>query len=109
MNEKIMQLYPNTNPLVLDVYKGIAIDLIESYLKNINVSVKKEEIESKYESALLLVVCNAIEGKNTNNIKQMSQGNKSITYGENKAFIISDDVKALLPLPRVKMMGWYYV
>lgn len=35
----------------------------------------------------------------------MSQGNKSVTYGENKAFIISDDVKALLPLPRVKMMG----
>lgn len=105
MNEKIIKLYPNTNPLVIDVYKGIAIDLIESYLKNINVVVKKEDIESKYESALLLVLCNALEGKSTGNVKQMSQGNKSVTYGDNKAFIISDDVKALLPLPRVKMMG----
>lgn len=105
IDEKIAKLYPKTNPLVLDVYKDIAIDLIKSYLDSINVTNKKEEIEVKYESALLLVLCNAIEGKSTGNVKQMSQGNKSVTYEEGKAFTISNDVKALLPLPRVKMMG----
>lgn len=105
MVQKIMMLYPEVNILQVEIYKEMGIDLILNYLININVKVKKTEVETKYSSALLKLICNMIECSKTNNIKQMSQGSKSVTYAKTEGFIIGDDIKSLLPLPRVKMMG----
>lgn len=105
MIDKIMILYPVVNILQAEIYKDLAIDLIYNHLTNINIKVNKSEIEVKYSSALLKLVCNMIEASKTNNIKQMSQGSKSVTYAKTEGFIIGDDIKSLLPSARVKMMG----
>ena len=105
MVEKIMMLYPGANVLQIEIFKEMAKDLIFNYLSGINVKVIKDEIESKFSSALLKLICNMIEASKTNNIKQISQGSKSVTYAKTEGLIITDDIKVLLPVPRVKMMG----
>lgn len=105
MLEKIMMLYPNVNILQVEIYKDMGIDLIYNYLITINIKVKKEDVEIKYSSALLKLICNIIDASKTNNVKQISQGSKSVTYSKTEGFVISEDVKSLLPLQRVKLMG----
>ena len=88
----------------LNIYINIAIEIIKKYLNND--AFDNSYIEENFSMAIILIVNNAYECKrngNAVNIKSISQGSRSITYGEDKAFCINDDVKALLPVPYIKL------
>ncbi len=87
----------------LKLYISMAITLIKKYLNNENFD--DSYIEENFDMAIILIVSNAYEYKksgNKGNIKSISQGARNITYGDNTAFCITDDVKALLPVPYIK-------
>ncbi|NFL87476.1 phage head-tail connector protein [Clostridium botulinum] len=87
----------------LNLYIKMAITLIKKYLNNENFD--DSYIEENFSMAIILIVSNAYEYKksgNKGNIKSISQGARNITYGDNTAFCITDDIKALLPAPYIK-------
>lgn len=102
IDEKIEILCPSLDEEKVSIYKEQGASLIRHYL---NVKDSTELIIKKYESALLQIIYNVVEGSKINNIKQMSQGSKNITYVDSKAFMVTEDVKSLLPAPFVKLMG----
>lgn len=88
----------------LNIYIGIAKALIKKYLNND--AFDDSYIEENFSMAIILIVTNAYECKKNGsggNIKSISQGARSITYGEDKAFCINDDIKAMLPTPYIKL------
>ncbi|MBW6408973.1 head-tail connector protein [Clostridium weizhouense] len=88
----------------LKLYISMAITLIKKYLNNDNFD--NSYIEENFSMAIILIVSNAYEYKksgNKGNIKSISQGARNVAYGDNTAFCITDDVKALLPVPYIKM------
>nr|WP_308691989.1 hypothetical protein [uncultured Terrisporobacter sp.] len=101
--EKIMKLYPNQDINKVRIYKSMGIDSIRQYLNN---KESDDEIESKYKSALLLYLINVIEYSKNKGVSTIKQGNKSVTYtSDRKAFQLTSDVKGLLPMPRIRVMG----
>lgn len=88
----------------LNIYISIAVTLIKNYLNND--VLDDQYIKDNYSSAMIMIVTNAYECKkngNKGNIKSSTQGARSVTYGEDKAFCINNDIKALLPVPYVQM------
>jgi hypothetical protein len=102
LDEKILILYPELEINKLSVYKDMGIDVIRNYL---NTKESNEAILQKYENALLQLIGNKVQSDTTNGIKSYSMSKTSITYGEDKGFRITDDIKSLLPTPYVKLMG----
>lgn len=101
--EKIQDLYPNENIDKINIYINIGVNLIREYL---NVNDSNEEIEFKYENALLLFLINSIEYSSDKGILSKKQGNKSVTYANyRKALTLNSDVKALLPCTKLNIMG----
>lgn len=91
-----------------DLYKKIAIDKCMLYFQeNLKIEITQEVMEELYASALFLLISNAFDFEKTKGIKSIKQGNKSITYNpyENKLFSMTDEIKSLLPLPRVRFKG----
>lgn len=103
--EKIKILYPNVDINKITLYEELATDLIKIYLESINIDEINEDIKIKYSSALFKMIYNAIENEGESNIKQKSQGSKSVTYNTDRFLIVSDDIKGLLPAPRVRFLG----
>lgn len=85
----------------LNIYISMAVTLIKNYLNND--LLEDQYIKDNYSTAITLIVTNAYECKRNGNIKSITQGARSLTYGEDKAFCINDDIKALLPIPYVKL------
>lgn len=88
----------------INIYINMATEVIKKYLSND--AFDNSYIQDNFSMAIILIVTNAYECKkngNAGNIKSISQGSRSITYGEDKAFCINDDVKALLPVPYIKL------
>ena len=86
----------------LNLYIDIAIDSIKSYLNN--PKFDNDYIKENFQSAIIELVCKAYMSKNTKNIKQMSQGSRSVTYSDtNTGFKITDDIAELLPSPYLKL------
>ena len=94
---------------VLDIYKNRAITVIKNYL-NVE-SYDSEYIETTFADAIIELVYNAYIVKGKENIQSESQGSRSIvykdftSYADSSIFTITQSIKALLPLPSVKMMG----
>jgi hypothetical protein len=90
----------------LNIYISMAITLIKNYLNN---DVFDDAyIQDNFSMAIILIVTNAYECKkngNGGNIKSITQGARSVTYGEDKAFCINEDVKAILPVPYIKLFN----
>lgn len=86
---------------ILKIYIRRAITTIQNYLNNEKYT--KEYIEENFQDAIIAIVTNAYETKNSNNIKSVTQGNRSVTYAENTAFYITDNIANLLPTPYVRM------
>lgn len=101
-DEKVQILYPEIEINKLLIYKDMGIDIIKNYL---NTMESNEVVLKKYESALLQLVGNKVQSDGANGIKSYSMSKTSITYGEDRGFRITDDIKALLPPPYVKLMG----
>ena len=87
----------------LNIYTKMAATLIKKYLNNDNFD--DSYIEENFSIAIVLIVTNAYECKKNGsggNIKSMTQGSRSVSYGDDKAFCINDDIKAMLPIPYIK-------
>lgn len=80
-----------------------AILVIKNYL---NKDLTDDYILNNYDLAVDQLINNAakLENIKTPGVKSMSEGNQSITYESNvNPWVITDDVKALLPNPYVRM------
>lgn len=91
----------------LTIFKNRAITFVKNYLKN---SIYDAiYIEANFADALVELVYNAYSLKGKENIQSESQGSRSITYkgftsyADGSTFTITQDVKALLPLPSIRM------
>ena len=81
----------------------MAIIAIRRYL---NKGFTDEEIKEKFDLAIKVLINNAEYLMNTkvSGVTSMSQGSQSMTFKEGiEAFTITDDVKALLPRPYIKL------
>ena len=88
----------------LKIYISTAEKMIINYLNNDNIN--NDYVEESFSEAVILMVSNAYEYQKSyinRNIKSESQGDRSRTYIDgNTAFAITDDIKALLPVPYIK-------
>jgi len=110
--EDLHALLPKTDAYadaVLNIYKNRAITLIKNYLNNAKYS--SGYVEATFEDAIIELVYNAYSVKGKENIQSESQGSRSTTYkgftsyADGSTFAITNDIKKLLPLPSIKMMG----
>lgn len=77
-----------------------AIAVIKNYL---NVDWEDEYILTKYDFVIEQLIENSKMAANAS-IKSISEGNQSISYKDNSGpWTISDDIKAMLPKPYIKM------
>jgi len=97
-------LYP-----ILTIYKNRAITLVLKYL---NSSVYDATyIEDNFADAIIELVYNAYSVKGKEDIQSESQGSRNVTYKITTTFAdgatnaITNSIRALLPLPKVRMMG----
>ena len=100
--------YPDVSIEKITMYEKIALDKLKIYFNEVlNISITEEEIEREYISALFLLISNALDFESVKGLKSIKQGNKSISYNtyENKLFVLTDEIKSLLPLPVVKFWG----
>lgn len=92
---------------VLSIYIRRATTLIKNYLNND--SFDEGYIQNNFQDAIIELVYIAYSSKGKENIQSERQGNKSITYktvtsySDGSAFMITNDIKALLPLPYAKL------
>lgn len=82
---------------ILNIYIRRATTAIRSYL-NIDDTA---DIENTYPDAVIEYVSECLSKKGNEGMKQFVQGSRQGTYEDG----ITEDVKALLPLPYVRMMG----
>ncbi|MDU4890966.1 MAG: hypothetical protein E6344_18305 [Clostridium sp.] len=77
-----------------------AIAVIKNYL---NVEWEDSYILSEYDFAVDQLIQNAKSAKSAD-IKSISEGNQSISYKDNSgAWTVTDDIKAMLPKPYIKL------
>lgn len=88
---------------LLNLYIKRAIYTIKVYLNNDELT--DGEIESLHREAILSLVVDAqrSETNGTKGIKSMKQGARSITYADDSSFTITNAVKAILPIPYIRM------
>ncbi|MBY6996514.1 hypothetical protein FDF15_13525 [Clostridium botulinum] len=78
-----------------------AILVIRNYL---NKDLEDDYILDNYDLAVDQLVNNAVKLENikTPGVKSMSEGNQSVSF-DSKPWSVTDDIKALLPTPYVRM------
>ena len=96
--------------LSMDQRKAI---LIIKYYLNVreNLKYSDEYMMKEFELAIDELVQNAsdIKSLKTIGIKSKSDGVQSVTFADGiEAWTITDNVRALLPLPYVNLWGWCY-
>lgn len=91
---------------LLEILCDMSIRKILKYLNDANLN--DWDIINTYSSALILCIKDAYNyHKNklkNEGIKQQSQGSRSVTFDLSNNVGLSDDVKACLPLPKVRVM-----
>lgn len=86
----------------LDI-ENICVQAIKEYL---NKPLTDEDVKSKYKVALMYMVEEAKEilKNSKTGISSISQGSQSISYDSTvQAFKVSENVKALLPKPSIRL------
>lgn len=92
------------------------LELISHYIKHscdrikiyLNKKFTDEFIKKNYSSAVIEICCKMYRNrkiKNNGGIKSMTQGQRSITYGDIITNLIDDEIKALLPAPFISVKG----
>lgn len=88
----------------LKIYISTAEKMVIKYLNND--SIDNDYVEENFPEVVILMVSSAYEYQKANinrNVKSESQGDRSKTYiDNNSAFAITDEIKALLPMPYIK-------
>lgn len=102
--------FSSINEEILSIHKELAIQKLILYFKNsLNRQITETEIEAEYSYALFLLISNAINYSEIKGIKSIEQGNKKTTFVESistsGAYEITDEIKALLPKPLIKLRG----
>lgn len=92
---KILLNADDSKDPILNLYIRKADTLISNYL---NITV---DAEASYPDAVIEYVVLCYRKKGNEGLKQFGQGSRSGTYEDN----LPASVKALLPLPSIKMMG----
>jgi len=82
---------------ILNIYIRRADTAIKNYL-NVTDNVK---VETTYPDAVIEYVTECLSKKGNESIKQFTQGSRQGIYVDG----LTEDVKALLPLPFVRVMG----
>lgn len=86
-----------------------AILTIKNYLNvNGNLKYSDDYMMVEFELAIeeLIESSTAIKSIKTTGIKSKSEGNQSVTFESNiEAWTITDNVRMLLPLPFIRLMG----
>lgn len=82
----------------LNIYIRRGTSLIKIYLNNDSYT---DDIETLYPDAIIEYVTICINKRGNEGLKQFQQGSRGGTYNND----LPDSVKALLPLPSVKLMG----
>lgn len=104
--KRIIPISDDSKDELLEIFCDISIQKIIKYLNNPNIS--EFDIVERYSSALVLCIKDAYNyHKNklkNEGIKQQSQGSRSVTFDLSNNVGLSDDVKACLPLPKVRVM-----
>lgn len=85
------------NENILNIYIRRADTAIINYLNVDN----NFDVETNYPDAVIEYVSECLSKKGNEGVKQFTQGSRQGTYDSG----LNDDVKALLPLPFVRMMG----
>lgn len=77
-----------------------AIQIIKNYLNR--PLLTDEEIQNNYGYAISKIV-EGLQDKNKN-VASITQGQRSITYANDKTELITNDIKLLLPKPYVRLL-----
>lgn len=81
-----------------------AIIVIRNYL---NKDLSNGEIKSKYSIAIEQLIENSLkieDAKPIAGVSQISQGSQSMSFKSGtEAWVVTDDIKALLPMPYLRM------
>lgn len=102
--------------ILLGIKDDESDDLLYLYIKRATYTIRvylntdkytDEELLNLYGEAIKSLVIDArrIETSKSKGIKSIAQGARSITYADDKSFTISDEVRAILPVPYLKMGG----
>jgi hypothetical protein len=80
------------------VAEQISINIIRNYK---NIDMTDDEIRMNYSLGITLLI-NNLKNSNNTNIKQQSQGSRSVTFKENYS-VLDENVKMVLGLPYVRV------
>lgn len=101
MINELVDLYSNVDIKKLELYEEIAIKKIIRYL---NIPDENDDyVRKNFPTAIKVAVGDEIENSKHKNVKSYKEGEQSITY-QNAENTLSDDVKSLLPCPKVRML-----
>lgn len=110
MKDKIIQKIVDLNSIrssedraLIEFFLDVSIEQINNYL---NRGYTAEELLEKHSSAVILLVNNKYQNNKNGadkGIKSKTQGQRSITYGDN-VNEITGEIKALLPLPLISLL-----
>lgn len=100
LNE-LQSQYPKIDIKKLELYLDIALVKINKYL---NTTIDKNTLINNYKTAIIVAIGNEIDLSDKKNISTYKEGNIAITY-KNNSSKLSSEVKALLPMPYIKLMG----
>ena len=93
-----LKILTNASEDILNIYIRRAETAISKYLNN---DLDNTAVETNYPDAVIEYVSECIAKKGNEGVKQFTQGSRQGTYTDG----LTEDVKALLPLPFVRMMG----
>lgn len=104
--KSMLDISNNKKDSKLETYINISQSMLKTYLNKIGYRVDDYDIEDKYSQALVLLTVKAYKSEQdgvSGNVKSRKLGERSITYGDGSAFDITNDIKAILPTPKVKL------
>lgn len=104
--DEMLRLNIDMNANKLDIYINRSIYIIKNYLNDEN--LEDTYILSKYKYAVMELSMRAYKSDtcNASGVKSMTQGQRSVSYdvGLTNPYMITDDLKALLPPPKVRLL-----
>lgn len=102
MLDKIRLLTDEDNDMLIEIYISRAVTSIEKYLNN--PKFNDVFIIENFEAAVIAMVENSYNTRDSKYISSKSQGKRSISYNDGANYAINDEVSKLLPTPYVRMM-----
>lgn len=99
----LLGIIDNSEDDLIDLYIKRAVVIIANYLNH--EEYDNVYIMANFEDAIIALVELAYKENTSHHkgIKSQTQGARSVTYVDEKGFVISNEVKSLLPTPFLRM------